>query len=83
MTKLLSEVTGKAAEETNLINIVQDIIAGKKWLKDIVKSIKKTYDNDNLTAKTPEEEIYICEKCDFEFDEEDALETHHELYHEN
>ena len=26
MTKLLSEVTGKAAEETNLINIVQDII---------------------------------------------------------
>ena len=26
---------------------------------------------------------YKCKKCDFEFDEEDALETHQELYHEN
>ena len=25
---------------------------------------------------------YNCKKCDFEFDEEDALETHQELYHE-
>ena len=30
-----------------------------------------------------ETEIYRCQKCDFEFDDEDALETHHELYHEN
>ena len=26
-------------------------------------------------------ESYTCEKCDFEFDEEDALETHYELYY--
>ena len=26
---------------------------------------------------------YICNKCDFEIEEEDALETHKELYHEN
>ena len=36
-----------------------------------------------MTAKNLETEIYRCEKCDFEFDDEDALETHHELYHEN
>ena len=26
---------------------------------------------------------YSCDKCDFYFDEEDALDTHNELYHEN
>ena len=41
MTKLLCEVTGKSAEEANLINIVQDIISENTWLKDIIKSIKK------------------------------------------
>ena len=41
MTKLLSDAKGKAVEEANLKNIVQDIIAKNKWLKDILKSIKK------------------------------------------
>ena len=32
MPKLLSEVTEKADEEANLINIVRDIITENKWL---------------------------------------------------
>ena len=30
-----------------------------------------------------EDVMYFCDKCDFEYEEEDAVETHKELYHEN
>jgi hypothetical protein len=54
MTKLLSEATGKAVEETNLTHIVWDILAENKWVKDILKSIKKQYAYDNLTVENLE-----------------------------
>ena len=37
------------------------------------------------TEESKEEEssvMYYCDKCDFEYDDEDAIESHKELYHE-
>jgi NurA-like 5'-3' nuclease len=45
--------------------------------------------SDKLNAEEPELldisncETYPCDKCDFEFDEEDDLDAHNEIYHEN
>ena len=39
------------------------------------KIIQSNADQDEI--------VYNCDKCDFEIEEEDALETHKELYHES
>ena len=36
-----------------------------------------------LSAEVDDSRIFQCDKCDFEIEEEDALETHKELYHVN
>ena len=65
-----------------------------KQLKDTIAQLKK--ENVDLKVETiiqqkiieshadhSESESYNCEKCDFECDDEDALETHNELFHED
>ena len=36
-----------------------------------------------MSAELDDSRIFQCDKCDFEIEEEDALETHKELYHVN
>ena len=36
-----------------------------------------------MSAELDESIIFCCDKCDFEIEKEDALETHVELYHVN
>ena len=36
-----------------------------------------------MSAELDESIIFHCDKCDFEIEEENALETHVELYHVN
>ena len=36
-----------------------------------------------LSAELDDSRIFQCDKCDFAIEEEDALETHKELYHVN
>ena len=49
----------------------------------------KEYFNSNEQAKDAELlvnnsiVIYYCDKCDFQYDEADAVEAHKEIYHEN
>ena len=84
LSKLLSDTTGKVAEKQNLIKLVREIVVENQMLKEIIKSY-----NDAKLTKFAEDVLedssitYYCDKCDFDIDEEDALETHKELYHEN
>ena len=72
--KLFEDITGKALGEANLIQIVKDLILeNKKKPKEILGNMNFA----DLSDKDQNEEIskcesYTCEKCDFEFDEEDA-----------
>ena len=84
--KLLAEISGKDVKETNVMKVVIDLVEENKHLKDIIEYMQESNSNSNLIAKKQnsedfKNETYLCEKCDFEFDEDDALETHYELYH--
>ena len=51
-----------------------------KKLIDENKFLKESLDLHTISESST---IYYCNKCDFNFDEEDCLESHKELYHEN
>ena len=51
--------------------------------EDDVNNMKQKDDERPLDMNTSIEVMYYCDKCDFEYEEEDAVESHKELYHDN
>ena len=50
--------------------------------EDDVNNMKQKDDERPLDMNTSIEVMYYCDKCDFEYEEEDAMESHKELYQE-
>ena len=51
--------------------------------EDDVNDMKQKEDERALGMNSSIEVMYYCDKCNFEYEEEDAVESHKELYHDN
>ena len=72
----------------NEINNLEEVIKEKNNEIEVLKKENWQLKIENIvlqkmSAELDESRIFHCDKCDFEIEEEDALETHVELYHVN